>query len=175
MAETARSNKAALVALVGAPAAAIALMLTQHWEGTKYIGYADVIGKATYCTGVTGPGAVIGKHYTRVECDDADSKALLAHAIPVMKCTPGLRDKPHALGAAISFTYNVGTGIPGKPKAGGYCGSTAARLFNAGNIAGGCRSMAAWNKAHGKFIQGLANRRLDPKLGEVTECLKDAR
>lgn len=160
------TNKQKLIALVGAPAAGVAIMLVQHWEGTEYVGYADVVGIATYCTGVTGPGAVVGKRYTKEECEEADSKALYEHAVPVMKCTPGLRDKPHTLGSAISFAYNVGPGA--------YCGSTVAKRFRAGDIRGGCQAIVKWNKAGGRMVRGLVNRRIDPKWGEVTWCLKDA-
>jgi lysozyme len=162
MAEAARSNKAALVAMVGAPAAAIALMLTHQWEGEKLVGYRDIIGVVTACGGVTGPDAVLGKRYTKAQCDDLDSQAILAHARPVLACTPTLRGKQHALGAAISLTYNIG--------APAYCRSTIAVKFNAGDIRGGCDGFPAWNKAGGKVVRGLVNRR----AAERAECLKDA-
>lgn len=163
MADAPRSNKAALVALVGAVAAATGLTLTHRWEGEKLVGYRDIIGVVTACGGVTGPDAVLGKRYTPAQCDDLDSKAILAHARPVIACTPGLRAHGHALGAAISLTYNIGGPA--------YCRSTIAAKFNAGDIRGGCDGFPAWNKAGGKVVRGLANRR----AAERAECLKDAR
>lgn len=159
------NNGKALVALIGAPAALVASMLVSHWEGTKYVGYNDVVGVATYCTGVTGPDAVVGRKYTKDQCEEADAKALLTHAIVLKRCTPGILPKPNITGAALSFTYNVGVG--------NYCSSTAARKFNAKDYRGGCLEMAKWNKAHGRVVKGLINRRIDPVWGEVTYCLKD--
>ena len=47
---------------------------------------------------------------------------------------------------------------------------TIARRLNTGNIRGGCEAIGWWNKAGGRVIRGLANRRAD----EVALCLRGA-
>lgn len=83
-----------------------------------------------------------------------DDASAVEHAEGVRRCTPGVAG--NQLVAAVLLTYNIGVGRPG---GGGYCGSTAARLFNAGDLKGGCDAFLMWNRAGGKVVQGLVNRR----------------
>jgi len=53
--------------------------------------------------------------------------------------------------ASVSLAYNIGTG--------GFCRSTAARRFNAGNWRGGCDAFLMWNRAGGRVVRGLTLRR----------------
>lgn len=53
--------------------------------------------------------------------------------------------------AAMSLAYNIG--------ATAFCGSTVVKRFNAGDYAGACAAFEMWNKAGGKVIRGLVNRR----------------
>lgn len=147
------------VALVGAATVAIATPLVMQWEGTKYVGYRDIVGIATKCTGDTYD-VVVGKIYTKAECDASLERQLIAHAKPVLTCTPVLRDKPEQLSAAISLAYNIGPS--------GYCRSSVARRFNAGDFRGACDAFLMWNKAGGRPITGLTNRR----KAERAVCLK---
>jgi lysozyme len=52
----------------------------------------------------------------------------------------------------------------------GFCGSTAARRFRAGDVRGGCDAFLAWNKAGGRVVAGLAK----PAPAERQICLRDA-
>jgi lysozyme len=61
--------------------------------------------------------------------------------------------------AAVSLSYNIG--------ASAFCGSTAVKRWNAGDLAGGCAAFRMWNKAGGKVNAGLVARREK----EVAMCL----
>lgn len=136
-----------------------------HIAGRQYLrAYLDVAGIATACDGIiryNGRPVRIGDVFTPAQCDAALERELVKHAAGMMACTPAFRntrDKEAigpVLAAATSFTYNVGIG--------GYCGSTAARRFNADNWRGGCDAFLMWNKARVggvlRPVRGLTLRR----------------
>lgn len=53
--------------------------------------------------------------------------------------------------ALMSFVYNVGLGA--------FRDSTLLKLLNAGDIDGASKQFERWNKANGKIVDGLTNRR----------------
>jgi lysozyme len=53
--------------------------------------------------------------------------------------------------AFLSATYNIGIS--------GFCKSSMARLVNDGKPRQACDALLAWNKAGGKVVKGLDNRR----------------
>lgn len=146
----ANPGKKTLKATVGAGATALLLAYVPQFEGMVLRGYKDPIGIVTACAGHTKT-AVLGRPYSRAECNTLLEIDLLEHAEGVLRCTPALRGKTLPLAAASSFAYNVGVGA--------YCRSTMARKFNAGNIAGGCAELSKWTKAGGKVLPGLVKRR----------------
>lgn len=165
MAEATNRPVAAIVAtaLIAAPtavvvndqAAQVADGLIQKWEdgpqGPRLVPYKDIVGKWTVCTGET---RVKMQVYTLAQC-----RAFLHTAIRssfgkgVLACTPQLAPSVYQLGAAISVAYNIGVA--------GYCGSTMARQFKAGDWYSACAAFALWNKAGKVVVTGLANRRND--------------
>lgn len=150
------AKKKTLAGVVGAVAAAILFTIVPKYEGEALTTYYDPVGIATVCYGDTDPEMTIpGVTYTRVECLRALEKQLIAHAEPVLKCTPGLKDHPKQLAAAVSLAYNIG------PNA--YCRSTVAKRFNAGDWAGACAAFEMWNRAGGKVWKGLVVRRADER------------
>lgn len=158
---SAKPGRKTLVAVIGAAAAAILTPLVMTWEGRETTAYQDIVGVWTICDGDTKdvkPGQVA----TQAECNARLERQLIAHAEPVLKCTPNLKDRPHALAAASSLAYNIGTTA--------YCASTVDRRFDAGDIKGGCEAFTAWRFAGGKEVRGLLNRR----NAEKAICLKDA-
>lgn len=58
-----------VIAASVAGAVSIAGVLITDQEGLKYTAYLDPIGIPTVCAGVTGPDVVMGKIYTKQECD----------------------------------------------------------------------------------------------------------
>jgi lysozyme len=148
------TNKQKAVAGGLGAALLIATPLIMKWEGTVYKGYVDPIGIATKCTGDTND-VVVGKAYTKEQCEKSLSDQIAAHSAPVLKCTPGLADHPYQLAAAISLTYNIGSGA--------YCRSSVARRFNQGDFIRACNNFLAWDRAGGKVLRGLQNRRRDER------------
>lgn len=139
-----------LKATVGAGAAAILLAYVPQFEGMILKGYRDPIGIVTACAGHTKT-AVLGKPYTKQECERLLADDLIEHAEGVLRCTPDLRGRTYQLAAASSFAYNVGVGA--------YCNSTMARLNNAGQYAAACAQLDRWVYAGGKKLNGLVKRR----------------
>jgi lysozyme len=146
-----------LVGVVGAATAALLLSVVPRFEGVVYRGYLDPVGIPTKCAGDTS-NVVVGQRYSEAECRESLEQQLIAHAEPVLRCTPGLKGHTYQLAAAVSFAYNVGSSA--------YCGSTTARRFNTGDWRGACRAMneadngrQQWVTAGGRELPGLVKRR----------------
>lgn len=166
--------KSPLVALVGSGAAiALATMIpkdesgrkveatvtpqgelqVRHVSGPQYLrAYLDIVNVATICDGDT-LGVRMGMVETEAGCKARLERQLVNHARPVLACVPALGrpEREHQLVASVSLAYNIGTA--------GFCRSTVARRFNAGNWRGGCDAMMMWNKAGGREVRGLTLRR----------------
>jgi lysozyme len=91
------------------------------------------------------------KHYTDAECEDMLAEGANDFASGVLKATPRLKDHPYQLAAASSLAYNIGLR--------NYASSTADKRFDAGDFKGGCAALTRWNRAGGKVVKGLQNRR----------------
>lgn len=132
---------AAAVALVGA------------WEGLRTVAYRDVVGIPTVCFGETR-GVKMGDSYTVDECKAMLGVALVEFEQGMRKCLSAPERIPEkSYVAFLSLSYNIGTR--------GFCGSSVARRANAGDIRGACNAILLWNKAGGRVVQGLVNRRKD--------------
>jgi len=143
---------------VVAAAIALALPMIEKWEGTRLVPYRDIVGIWTVCTGQTN---VPMRTYTREECGKMLGDAVRSeYGAGVLKAVPALEKRPYQLAASISLAYNVGVVA--------YSRSTVARRFNAGDWKGGCEAFLMWNKAGGRVVQGLVNRRRD----EMALCLR---
>jgi lysozyme len=57
----------------------------------------------------------------------------------------------HEYDAFLSLAYNIGPGA--------FCKSTLVRKLNAGDYEGACKEILRWDRASGKVVQGLTNRR----------------
>lgn len=136
-----------------------------RWEGLRLVAYRDLVGVWTVCYGET-KGVSPGDVYTKPECDAMFSRELLEYrsglhayfsAETIAARLPVARDVAFA-----SLAYNVGVSGAGK--------STATRRLNDGNVAGACNALTWWNKAGGRVVRGLVNRRTD----EQELCLQGA-
>lgn len=134
----------------------------RHISGRQYLqAYFDIAGIATACDGLTrdelGRPIRIGMRFTEAQCGTMLERALVAHAEGAMACTPSLalsadsaverhREGPRL--AIVSLAYNIGVGRVGTPsrRGVGYCGSTARRLFEAGNFPAACDAILRHNK-----------------------------
>lgn len=142
-----KTGKVGLVASLGT-AGAMALAIIATWEGKSNDPYEDIVGVMTVCYGET---RVEMRRYSDAECEDMLADAVGEFGEAVLRRNPNLRDHPHALAAATSLSYNIGQSA--------YASSTAARRFEAGDIAGGCEAMTWYNRAGGRVVRGLQNRR----------------
>lgn len=175
-----QKNKRSLTAILGAVAAAALMLMTPAFEGRELTTYKDLGGVLTYCDGAT-LNAEWGKTYTPAECDAQLEIDLARHAEGVMACTKVPLTDGQKI-AFVDFAYNLGVA--------NYCGSSAARLTNAGKAREGCLALAPWNgvmlplldkngrkqyDANGKVIKykkvyrGLERRR----QAEIKVCLRD--
>lgn len=141
-----------LVGLLGVIAASLLMVTIPKDEGTEYRAYRDIVGVWTICNGDTNnvrPGMV----ETKEGCQRRLEEQLIAHAAPVMRCTPRLGEvgRDYQRAAAVSLAYNIGVSA--------YCRSTVDRRFDAGNWRGGCDAILMWNKAGGRVVRGLVLRR----------------
>jgi len=142
----------------------------QHVSGPQYLkAYLDIAGVPTACDGLTR-GVRMGQQYSEAQCAAMLETELVTHAQGVMACTPGLSlaipRRDNVRFAAISLAYNIGVA--------GWCGSTARRRIDAGQVRAGCDAFLMWDKARVngvlRPVRGLTLRR----QRERAACLKDA-
>lgn len=136
-------------------ALAMAVSTLKVDEGKRNVSYRDIAGIPTSCYGHTGPDVRVGQRKTDRECEQLLERDARQHLQGVLRCSPRLDGRPYQLAAMTRFAFNVGVA--------GYCGSTAARRINAGNLRGGCDALMMWTKArvNGQLVdvRGLVNRR----------------
>ena len=138
---------------------AIAIAAVGAYEGLSLKAYPDIVGVPTICYGET-KNVKLGQTATKEYCDSQLSARLIEFNQGVESCvTRPLRDNERI--AFVSLSYNIGTSA--------FCKSTVVRRFNAGDKAGACDAILMWNRAGGKVVQGLTNRRKQER--EI--CLKD--
>jgi lysozyme len=159
-------------ALSGA-AMALAVVFIPHWEGMDLTvkHYAvDPPGVYTVCNGITNLDPEYawirpGMKFTEPQCAEAFKRVLPTYIEPLAACIDNYYlMPPHRQIALLSAGYNLGTGA--------ICKSTAVRLINAGKTTEGCKALGNFIKANGVVLQGLKNRRFDPKWGEIAWCLR---
>jgi lysozyme len=138
---------------MGSTIAAAAVALVASWEGVKTVAYKDIVGIPTVCFGETR-GVKMGDRYSMDDCRAMLGDALVEFEQGMRACLTrpdAIPDKPYV--AFLSLSYNIGTRA--------FCGSTVARKANAGDIKGACNSIPAWNRAGGRVVKGLVNRRAE--------------
>lgn len=138
-----------LAKLVGGAAAAALIATVGTWEGKSNVPYRDVVGVLTWCYGETQGNAKA--RYTDAECKAMLEDRLADYAGPVLARNPELRGHDAQVIAASSLAYNIGVA--------NYNRSSVARLFSAGRWREACDAFLKWNRAGGRVIKGLDNRR----------------
>lgn len=134
-----------------------------NWEGLRLYAYKDVIGVWTACYGET-KGIKPGMKFTKEQCDIMFIGSLAEHEAGMRRCLKAPDAIPEKTYVAfVSATYNIGVA--------GFCGSSMARKANAGDLRGACNSLSLWNKAGGRVVKGLVNRR----AAEKKLCLEGLR
>lgn len=159
-------RKSLLALAAGTVCAGICAPFVSTWESGSqqhlqaYHGAADAPGVWTICDGDT-LGVKPGDRETPEGCAIRVDKRLASFVPPVLKAAPNLYGHSYQLAAAISLAYNIGGA--------NFASSTVARRFRAGDWAGACTAFAMWNKANGKVVAGLVNRR----TAEMKLCLTE--
>lgn len=159
-----KAARGALSACVGVACAAILSPFVSGWEsgGQQHLApYRDIVGVWTQCDGETFGVTARSPKETPAGCAVKLDTRLAGFAQQVAACSPALRGRDYQWAAATSLSYNIGV------KA--YCGSTVDRRFDARQWAAACDAFLMWDKAGGRVITGLANRR----AAERALCMKD--
>lgn len=140
---------------------ALAITMVAGFEGLYTHAYKDVVGVTTICYGVTNSDRPVkmGDTATPAQCKEMLAKDLVRYKAMVDKCIH-VAMPPNRTAAMVSFVYNVGQG--------NLCKSSVARHLNAGEVRQGCDSLMQWNKAGGREIKGLTNRRAKERVS----CLR---
>lgn len=134
---------------------AAAIALVGAWEGMRTVAYKDIVGVPTVCFGETR-GVKMGDRYTAEECKVMLGDGLADFETGIRKCLARPDDIPEkSYVAMLSLSYNIG--------AGAFCKSTVVRLANMGDIRGACEAIPKFNKAGGRVIKGLVNRRAEER------------
>ena len=157
-------------------------------DGKRYEAYQDIVGVWTACDGVT-KGIKPNDTFTEAQCDASLAVELQRSNDYVNRCvvTP-LSDKER--GAYVSAGYNLGPAVVCGWSEAQYvangnklqncrryeldgvrrCASEVQYKLNSRDRVGACNALLSWNKAGGKVVKGLTNRRQD----EVKTCLEGA-
>jgi lysozyme len=129
----------------------VAVTVVAAFEGYYGHTYRDSVGVKTICYGATAADGVdFDRTYTKAECQAMLAKDLVKYDAMVHTCIR-VPLTPNREAALVSFTYNLGQGA--------LCHGNVARLLNAGDVAGGCRAMLAYDHAGGRRLTGLTRRR----------------
>lgn len=147
----------------------IAVPFIMKKEGIRLVAYLDIVRVPTLCGGLTtlnGKPVRLGMSISLKDCVAEMWKQTAQYrnglhryftAQAIYKWLPPTRDA-----AFTSLAFNVGIVGIGK--------STAVKRLNAGNIAGSCQAITWYDKAGGRVVRGLFERRKDEKA----LCLKAA-
>lgn len=131
--------------------------LIKRWEGCKLTAYPDpgtggepwTIGYG-HTSAAGDPKVYKGLKITQQEADDILVRDLVKYESAVQKALTRSATQPQ-FDAMVSLTYNIGPGSFAK--------SSVVKKFNKGDIPGAADAFLLWNKAGGKVMQGLVNRR----------------
>lgn len=129
------------------------LGLTERWESCRLWSTWDAVGnrwQIGWCH--TGPEVHVGQQITQERANE-----LLMHDTMVAQSTiwnfVKVRLNQEEFDALVDFIYNVGSGA--------FINSTLLEMLNRGDFANAANQFARWDKAAGKVVQGLLNRRLN--------------
>ena len=146
------ASKATKGTALGAAVAVLAAAFITPWEGLYTKPYRDIVGVLTWCIGETEgkPKA----SYTPQECKDLLASKLPRYYGEISACWgPEVEAKltDNMRVAFVSGAYNFGSGA--------FCHSTMVRRLKEGDFRGACHALRLYNRAGGRAVKGLDNRR----------------
>lgn len=124
-------------------------LLVAPWEGVETKAYQDIVGVWTICYGETS-GVKPGMVKTPEQCTESLAKELENYNRQMKKYVK-VPLPEHMEVAYTSFVWNVGVGA--------WSSSTLLKLLNQERYDEACTQLLRWNKAGGKVVKGLTNRR----------------
>lgn len=133
--------------------------LIKKWEGFRAEAYRDAVGVWTIGYGTTAMAGVgidpkPGMRITEAQAEEYLRKAVDKFAAQIRPAiTAPINENEFA--AFVSLAYNIGPGAFRK--------SSALRYFNAGDKAKAADAILLFNKAGGKVLRGLVNRRQEER------------
>ena len=143
-------------ALAGSNSREISSKFIYKWEGLRLNPYHDQAGYPT-----VGVGNLLSKEkwadlsqfdsLTKVEAMDQFRKHLVDYENGVKRLFPDIKD-PNKIAALTSFSFNVGLGALEKSE-------LRDMILDGDNPVAIKKEWKTWNKADGKFLKGLLNRR----------------
>lgn len=152
-----RSKGGAITAVAAATIAIVGV-----WEGKRNTAYKDIVGVWTVCYGETR-NVKKGDKHSDATCDAMLADRLVEFEQGNRKCMRNPDAVPDSVYiAGISLAYNIGTGA--------WCNSTMRKRIDAGDYKGACEALKRFNRAGGKVVKGLVNRR----AAEFKICMRDA-
>lgn len=132
--------------------------LIKKWEGLRTEAYLCPAKVWTIGYGHTSaagaPAVKKGMKITAKEADDILRRDLSVYEKAV-KDAVKVPLSANKFASLVSFTYNLGAGNLRK--------STLLKKLNAGDYDGAANEFAKWNKANGKVLKGLVDRRAEEK------------
>lgn len=149
---------------------AMAVALVGAWEGMRTVAYRDPVGIPTVCFGETR-GVKMGDRYTVEQCKEMLGDGLIEFETMMRRCLKApdrIPDKSYV--SFLSLTYNIGPGAWCKSSIRTYANKYA-DTGNLGHLANACNRILRYNKAGGRVLRGLVNRRKD----ERRLCLEGVR
>ncbi len=137
------------VQLAALSLSATALVGIAAHEGYVERAYQDIVGVWTVGFGTTEgvkPGQTLDpvRALQRALTDAQKFEGALKECVHVPL-------HQHEYDSLVALSYNIG------PRA--FCSSTLVRKLNAGDYPGACKEILRWNRAGGKVVRGLVNRR----------------
>lgn len=139
-------------AALGAAVVLATAAFVAPWEGLFTRPYKDIVGVVTWCYGETEgkPKA----SYTPQECRDMLAAKLPRYYGEISACWGPQVEAKLTDNMRVAFTsgaYNFGSGA--------FCKSSMVRRLKAGDLRGACDALLLYNRAGGRVVRGLANRR----------------
>lgn len=119
------------------------------WEGDSNKAYLDMVGIPTICNGYT-IGVKLGDYKTDEECEELLAKELTHFNTQMNKAVKVPMTEQQEI-AFTSLVWNIGVGA--------FHSSTLLKRLNEQQYDEACKQILRWNKAGGRVVQGLVNRR----------------
>lgn len=138
-----------LIALGTSASIAVAGVFVANWEGKRNLAYQDIVGVWTICYGQTA-NVKANQYKTDKECEKDLADELTKYnkqMLSQVKVTLTTQEEI----AYTSFVWNVGIT--------NFKNSTLLKKLNSGYHYQACEELLKWNKAGGKVVNGLVNRR----------------